>query len=328
MRTLARSVVTVVAVVCTLGLLAGPAFATTYIGIAPAGEITATSNGQVSFNSPLGAIRCEATLTGVIQDGVIPLEHFGTSLPEDWVGEVTGYTLARCTEPFGRTITGRALGLPWSIDTTAFLGTLPRITGIRATLLGASVSFEGITGISGACLYGGEIPLLMTFPAGERGNSVSLASNRLSRRSGGALCPESGEVSGTFTSTTESLETFEPNGNAFIDCTESAFGGGGLEFETINPGGQSRRILTCVPGIPNSQIDVRAGTRIRNPRNFTYDAARVITGKTIDATHPLEITITFAPPANAPRLRSFLTSFELETQAGTKFIAGQGITTP
>jgi len=328
MRTIARSFATSVAAACALGVLAGPSVATTYIGIAPSGAITATSNGQVSFTSSLGAIRCEATLTGEIDQGVIPLEHFGTELATDWAGEVTGYTLARCTEPFGRSVTARAVGLPWQLDTTSYLGTVPSITGIGATILGASISFEGISGISGACVYGGDLPILSAFPAGERGNRVTLGRSSLARRSGGLLCPSSGETSGTFTSTAESLESFEPNGNAFIDCTESAFGGSGLEFETINPGAQSRRVVTCVPGSPNFVIDVRAGTRIRNPTYFSYDTARVITGRTIDATHPLEITVTFAPPANAPRLRSFLTSFELETQAGTKYIPGQGLTGP
>jgi hypothetical protein len=183
---------------CIIVLIASAAAsARTGLSIEPADGIEAISNGAVSFRGGEVTIACTLALNGELNPGISKLS--ARSLSEGVVGYITEGVGSGCTEAFG-SITYALLAeeeAPVSLRYDAFLGTLPSITGTLLMALQVPSSFTST--FLGTCLYQGDVGLLVTFPAGETGNRVSVLGNRVSRRTGGGLCPATVELAGTFT---------------------------------------------------------------------------------------------------------------------------------
>lgn len=158
--------------------------------VSPAGEISSPSEGKVSFTSGEITIRCNLTLTGELAETVELTS--GSSM-----GEVSSVEWANCENGNVRAV----LGLPWNLSVSATLGTLPDSgTGLQFSVDGASFQLSVFGGFVN-CLYrGNALALLATNDTGTNtystGNITSSA-NALAKVSG-ALCPESGTLSGTF----------------------------------------------------------------------------------------------------------------------------------
>jgi hypothetical protein len=162
--------------------------------ISPAGSITMTSSGRMSFaGSSIVRPECVFTATGSLNAGPIT-KTVGNSF-----GTLTNVQLTNCTGVDSVT----ALGLPWQIRYLGFEGVLPNgVTAFRLGIDATQLQFYGLP-LARDCLYGGLAPLRMSvFGANPYTNGVlngTGSTSPLGRRAGGALCPGSLWLNGTLT---------------------------------------------------------------------------------------------------------------------------------
>jgi hypothetical protein len=117
--------------------------------VEPAGSITASSLGSLSFRSPLATVTCPVTMTGSFESA---------SSVQGVAGAVTSARLGSCS---GATVT-TSLGTPWQIVAGAALGTLPSsLTGLTYGFYNVSFLFDvTFFGMHVRCLYRGHIGTL------------------------------------------------------------------------------------------------------------------------------------------------------------------------
>jgi hypothetical protein len=187
------------AIVVLAASFAGTASANS-ITASPAGAITATSLGRLSFAGRGGieiSINCRVTLRGTLNSIIFN----GTggrlgSITEGRADECNTGTITLLVEPRN----------PWPIllDGSMNLSFNPK--QLPVTLTNVQIQISGILGQT--CLYTGSVPMLLEAEgpreaAVTRLVTIRANSERIVRNSG--LCPERGELSGTFSLTTQTL---------------------------------------------------------------------------------------------------------------------------
>jgi len=162
------------------------------VDVTPAGAITATSLGKVTFGaSP--RIECNLTLAGSLASGPIELTAgrvFGSISEVRW---------ASCS---GGSVS-RVLGLPWTVSYAGLSGSLERgVSAFRFEL--GTVAFQLSTFFEIVnCLYAGAVGVSAAVGPSENGvdwrtGLLTLArESRLAFVSGSELCPAEGAFAGT-----------------------------------------------------------------------------------------------------------------------------------
>lgn len=186
---------TLACAVALVALVAATASASALsVSVSPAGAITATSSGRVTFaGSSIIRPECNLVIRGTISAGPI-VKTVGVS-----IGQVTAVQITNCSGLDSVTV----LGLPWQIVYLGEVGTLPNaITSVRLGIATAQFEMRGLP-LAGNCLYGG-LALVQLNVTGTNpytsGALPSLGSAApLSKRGGGILCPGSGWLDGNFT---------------------------------------------------------------------------------------------------------------------------------
>ena len=194
---------TAVASACALAALAAPAGAMRAIWLQPGGEIKKTVEAFTirAWGGEL-TITCELTLNGRLTTAPIEKAWAGL-LPEGRIGRIEGWAVEGCRTNLGGPAELTVLveeGAPANLRYQAFLGALPNVTGILFRKLGFAFRIVEPM-ILGNCLYRGMVDLLMGFPPVEGGGGFRFTPERFVTpnaipKTGGALCPETVEVSG------------------------------------------------------------------------------------------------------------------------------------
>lgn len=199
MRIVMRGVSTAIATTCILALMAVNAMGARSMLVEPGGEFRAPSAGVVTFEEAtlrLVKVRCLLTLSGGLTNVGISKAN-ARLLAEGVIGLIREGGFAECTESLGGAAEMRLLvsvEAPFKLRYDAFLGTLPRITGVQLVALGFRLL---VRSTSGTCLYEADLPLLVTFPSREEANSVRIAETTRLRLISGGGCPEQGTLAGT-----------------------------------------------------------------------------------------------------------------------------------
>lgn len=172
-----------------LALACSAASAQEFIEVEPGGSFRASSAGKLTFSASELTLSCNVTLTGTLETAFI--DDLQT---EAELGSVSSTSFANCT---GGTFE-RALALPWEMNYTRTVGTLPEAaTAILLTIhevsLGFSTFFEFIR-----CLYKGDLGASLSLSGTNpyRARTFRLLSTELALVSG-AGCPARGSTAGT-----------------------------------------------------------------------------------------------------------------------------------
>jgi hypothetical protein len=126
------------------------------VGTASANRLSVRSQAFSTVWTPLSfsfggaVIRCNVTLSGSFESTTI-------SKVAGRIGAVTGASANTCS---GATVTVLTETLPWDVNYVSFAGTLPRISSIRVSLVGARFAIDP-EGALPACLVG----TTATYPA-------------------------------------------------------------------------------------------------------------------------------------------------------------------
>jgi hypothetical protein len=198
-RKLKHLMIMALAATASLALLSASAAANRSLSASPAGTITGTSEGKITFEEPSGSfgIACSLTLNGTLER--IAAKRIGAH-----VASVTEGRTSECRDTFFG-IAGSAIALveprsPFDFVYQSFLGTLPRINGISVR---ADSRFLLRTAI-GECLYSTtasrEVTLLIEAApetgAATRGHYERETTRLFTRLTG--TCPASGVLAGRF----------------------------------------------------------------------------------------------------------------------------------
>jgi hypothetical protein len=164
-----RAIVTTGAVAIALTLAAAPASASRRLRVAPAGAITAVSEGAISVIFNALTYRCNrVTLTGEVA------REFDktTALPAGRMGQIDTGVPMECAAEGGAAVTVVFLmerNAPSTLLYQAFLGTLPEITGV----LFVALSFRFSVGAGMVrCLFQGMLGALALFPPSVEGGGM------------------------------------------------------------------------------------------------------------------------------------------------------------
>jgi hypothetical protein len=189
MHKFAKLVMAALVAAFVLSLAAGPAGARNRVEVSTT-SVRATSS-RLTFGGSEIDIICNVTLAGT-------LRRLINKRRGEPVGSFTADTVNTCSSNFGSEARADAL-TPMSITYGTIEGSLPsNITGgTLDTTGGFLISVRTIFGTS-ACLYSGTITSRSENPA--RTLRIQPNTSRLSRRLSG-ICPETGELAGSFTST-------------------------------------------------------------------------------------------------------------------------------
>ncbi|HEX4806892.1 MAG TPA: hypothetical protein VFU94_13420 [Conexibacter sp.] len=189
------SVVAMAAALLAIG--AAPSTAAS-LSFRPAGSITATSLGKLTFAMGSLTIECNYTLTGRLATGPIA-KTAGAS-----VGEITEVTWAGCTGGEIETV----LNLPWTVVYSSIDGTLPEaVSAVRLAIDGWSWELSTFGGFAG-CLWSGnpEFSLALTRLAGAEYRSGLMRSLESALRLvSGFGCPSEGRYLGSFSLTSQTV---------------------------------------------------------------------------------------------------------------------------
>jgi len=194
------------------------------VSLSPAGGITATSLGLLTFSASGAEARCTVTLRGELNRGLIG------KVAGNEIGRITAAEIVTCSQNSGRVQTE---SLPWRINYQTILGTLPNaVTGVLFVLTNNGPTETRRSATSGIgfivevfgvqCLYRGPVGSLLAVTLREAeegrgrgpaaryttglittGSPASLSETPLF--SGGFLCPSRGALVGRFSLTTQTL---------------------------------------------------------------------------------------------------------------------------
>jgi hypothetical protein len=206
MHKLTRLALTTSLTLLPLTLLAATATASNGIAIeARVGTIITTTGSNTFISEAFNEI-CNLTLHGTLAKTSV-LKRNANRLPEGLIAQITEGTAgpgAICTDSFGgRTDSMSILNnarRPIDVVYSAFLGTLPRINGIKTINLRSAFSIN-LPGLGTECLFEGNIEALF-FEARGTGQSldrVTFGNDRIPLLRGTALCPRSGQLRSTLT---------------------------------------------------------------------------------------------------------------------------------
>ena len=181
----ATSVALLVAVMCAV--TAGSAAATTMM-LEPAGEVTLSSSGAVTYTGEGIEVACNLQISAELESVIANIEREGSTL-----GQITGETFEECS---GGTFVA-ILRLPWTLRIVRILGSIPsNFTGILYLVANDTISFR-IFGVT--CLYIGATGMLYGFTGNPpRGTTIRNLGTSYTKVSGGFPCPATIIRSGTF----------------------------------------------------------------------------------------------------------------------------------
>ncbi|HMJ01427.1 MAG TPA: hypothetical protein VK506_00715 [Conexibacter sp.] len=162
---------------------------------APGGNITADSNGRLTFGSGITSIQCEVSLIGdlAVTAGIDAGDQFGT---------IDAVRIANETCSGG--IVLGVLNLSWRLTVRALQGTAPNeLLGFSFDISTAAFELEGFFGVD--CLYSGRAAGLQrlidtgvnTYRTEDQRALEEVTLPRNTERSDGA-CPATGGFRGTF----------------------------------------------------------------------------------------------------------------------------------
>jgi len=182
MRTITRRAIAALATVAALAIAAAPAAADRSLGIEP---------GRVTNTGRISAIYNDGIRTATINCGItIELSYVRSMskasagrLPEGRIGTMSA-SAVNCREMVTNwTVTFLN---EFNMRYEAFLGVLPRITGLLITGLEVGVRIDSR---NSNCLFRGDLPFLVfEFGGGQRFNRKTFLENTLDRI-GGPACP-------------------------------------------------------------------------------------------------------------------------------------------
>lgn len=193
MSTFRRFVASIAVAIAATAVMASSANAYN-LSVSPAGGVTGGSQ-SLSFSDGGGIIRivCPVTLDGTADAGAIGITGGSQN------GQIDSVTVGACSG-------GRATALvadPWPVTIDTALGTLPNaMTGMSVAIGGWTFTYAvSILGIPVRCTYSGSA--LASF--GVTGSNpyttngtLTMSGNSIPKFSGGAACPSSGRVNGSF----------------------------------------------------------------------------------------------------------------------------------
>jgi hypothetical protein len=188
MRTRLRAWLTAALTTAALAGATAGAQASPEIYFDPAGEISAVSNGKLTFTSELGRVACNATLTGRLLAEALELV-VGTSY-----GSVTGARFANCE---GDSVT--ILSVPWRLEFAETTGSYPEaLTGLGLEVAGMQLQL--LVGGVFRCLYAGDMPLQWALSSEEEDtwDGGTLTPSGTLPLFAGSPCGRSASVAGTF----------------------------------------------------------------------------------------------------------------------------------
>ncbi len=187
-------------------LAGGTAAATNWMTISPAGSISAPSTGAISFSAGGVTVRCNMTLTGSLDIGVLQQAR-------DPFGAVSRVQTSSCVNGEIES----AFALPWTTGFSAVQGVYPIYTGLLFNLLEATIPVR-LFGGAIRCVYRGDVGALLGLSGSGplRSGSLSLTGNAVPLREG-ALCPASGTTTGSFSLTPaqQMAPAQDPNPNVY-----------------------------------------------------------------------------------------------------------------
>lgn len=178
------------ALVAVIGAAFTSSSAMADITASPAGNITATSLGQVGLIGEGGLIditlNCDVTLGGTLASSI-------SDTAGAHVGAITGGSARNCDN-------GSAALLFGSPSTWELTLTRIDLAGTLATLLVNDAQFS-VTVLGTTCLYAGDVPISLDFSGSNpnyRTGLITVLDHTLPLASGGFLCPTTGILDATF----------------------------------------------------------------------------------------------------------------------------------
>lgn len=162
--------------------------------ISPAGEISTTSNGGVTFEASGIEIICNLTLAGSLEGSVSSVE---SDTNQD-LGEITSVEWNSCSGGNVRAV----LGLEWNVSYDGSQGTLPNeVSAVDFTIDDAEFQLSVFGGFVN-CLYTGDADVSMavsrTRSAGVYTSSTISTTGSVYDKVSGTLCPATGSMTGSF----------------------------------------------------------------------------------------------------------------------------------
>jgi hypothetical protein len=189
----------------SLAMLAGTATASNGIAIEARVGTQITATGSSTLVSEAVNLICNLTLKGTTAKTSV-LKRNANRLPEGLIGQITEGTAGpgeTCTDSFGGTRDSARLlntaARPIDVVYSAFLGTLPRINGIKTINLRTAFVIN-LPGLGTECLFEGSIEaLFFESRGGQSLDRVTFGNDRIPLIRGTALCPRSGQLRSTLT---------------------------------------------------------------------------------------------------------------------------------
>jgi hypothetical protein len=294
-RELACAVLTALIVLLPGG---GTALAERYLSISPAGSVTASSLGKLTFTAGTTTISCNVTMRGTLEEVVI--ETAG-----DHVGSVSEVTWATCT---GGELE-RVLGLPWSLGYSSILGTMPNgLTGELYTINEAGMRFSILSGFV-RCLYKGNVGALVALSGTNpyRTGLITLLGTELSRIEGGESCPVTGRLSGTLALSPAQEVTAAEQPPTYVTIpAEASEANHRIRFGRI----PVNTTATIEYEIQATQGAFRFGNCILNDAtHFNFEPNNSACGRAIDAPNTRRVRLRFT--AGAVAGQNYSTTFTL-----------------
>jgi hypothetical protein len=167
------------------------------ISASPAGGVTATSLGRVALAGTGGFIditlNCNVTLSGSLNSSI-------NNANGATVGSITAGSASNCDN-------GTADVLASSTNSWALtLNGTPNLTTLTAGLIVNNAQFS-VTVLGNVCLYAGNVPASLGYSGTGPYTTglITIQRHSLPLSSGGFLCPDSGELTGTFGFTRQTL---------------------------------------------------------------------------------------------------------------------------
>lgn len=217
-KSLGISLVAVTAVV--IAVLGAAVAKAEVITAEPAGSITKTSLGAVTFSGGAISLNCQITLRGTLASAIEDVRG-------EPVGALTGGSVTSCNTGSLQLL----FGVAWNdvLADVARLGGAPKLLPIDMNGVRVSVTILGIT-----CLYGGNVPTSLQAEGSPLATRlVAVLANSLAKVSGSEFCPETIQMRGTFAITAQTLALVVPCRTEDIS-TSAVDMARGVREETVN----------------------------------------------------------------------------------------------
>lgn len=167
------------------------------ITASPAGAVTATSLGRVALAGTGGFIditlNCNVTLNGSLNSSI-------NNASGAQIGSITAGSATNCDNGTADVLASSSNA--WALT----LNGTPNLTTLTAGLTVRNAQFS-VTVLGNDCLYAGDVPASLGYTGSGPYTTglITILSHSLPLSSGGFLCPTSGELSGSFSFTRQTL---------------------------------------------------------------------------------------------------------------------------